>query len=261
MSPDQFWKDSHVGDPQSWNKYAYARNNPLRYVDPTGQNATVTGSCSTDSQNQTTCNVNISATIAIYGNSGSELTQDQLNAAATTIQKSIDNAWTGSFQDQGGVTYNVTTQVSVSVYDNRDAAMASGAQNVVGMANGPVKGPNGEAWGGDIDTKTLGHFLAGGPDVGQMSINNLASTAMHEFTHMLGTDDKQEGVSVSEAKKRTATRATASDFGFGIQEFTQAASFAREWSYGGPLHSPSPSGFHFSTSVTVGAPLFGAWWK
>ncbi len=33
MSPDDFWKDSDVHDPQSWNKYAYARNNPLRYTD------------------------------------------------------------------------------------------------------------------------------------------------------------------------------------------------------------------------------------
>lgn len=41
MTPDAFYKDSHVGDPQSWNEYAYARNNPLRYVDPTGENATV----------------------------------------------------------------------------------------------------------------------------------------------------------------------------------------------------------------------------
>jgi RHS repeat-associated protein len=45
MTPDAFYKDSHVGDPQSWNEYAYARNNPLRYVDPTGENATVTTNC------------------------------------------------------------------------------------------------------------------------------------------------------------------------------------------------------------------------
>jgi RHS repeat-associated protein len=44
QTPDAFYKDSHVGDPQSWNEYAYARNNPLRYVDPTGENATASTS-------------------------------------------------------------------------------------------------------------------------------------------------------------------------------------------------------------------------
>jgi RHS repeat-associated protein len=33
--PKQFPYD--VSDPQSWNKYAYSRNNPLRYVDPDGE--------------------------------------------------------------------------------------------------------------------------------------------------------------------------------------------------------------------------------
>jgi RHS repeat-associated protein len=44
MTPDAFYKDSHVGDPQSWNEYAYARNNPLRYVDPAGE-AAVPSNC------------------------------------------------------------------------------------------------------------------------------------------------------------------------------------------------------------------------
>jgi RHS repeat-associated protein len=36
MSPDPFYHDSHVADPQSWNEYAYARNNPLSRTDPDG---------------------------------------------------------------------------------------------------------------------------------------------------------------------------------------------------------------------------------
>ena len=41
-SPDQL--GGHAGDPQSWNRYAYARNNPLKYVDPNGQQVASTQS-------------------------------------------------------------------------------------------------------------------------------------------------------------------------------------------------------------------------
>jgi len=38
-SPDKPFADQHIGDPQSWNLYAYVRNNPLRLVDDTGEGA------------------------------------------------------------------------------------------------------------------------------------------------------------------------------------------------------------------------------
>lgn len=36
MSADAPFADQNPGNPQSWNLFAYARNNPLRYVDPNG---------------------------------------------------------------------------------------------------------------------------------------------------------------------------------------------------------------------------------
>lgn len=36
MSPDPPLLDQHIADPQSWNLYSYVRNNPLSFVDPTG---------------------------------------------------------------------------------------------------------------------------------------------------------------------------------------------------------------------------------
>jgi len=36
-SPDKPLADQHLANPQSWNLYSYARNNPLRYIDDDGE--------------------------------------------------------------------------------------------------------------------------------------------------------------------------------------------------------------------------------
>ena len=262
MTPDAFYKDSHVGDPQSWNEYAYARNNPLRYVDPTGENATVTSNCSTDANNHTTCNVNISASIAIYAAPGSGLTQEQLSGGATTIQNTIQNAWSGTVQ-QDGVTYNVSTQVSVQVTGSEAEASKTGAQNVVGLSNGPADAAhNANALTGPGNS--LGTILRG-QDTGTWNYNTLGAdtrnTAAHEFAHLLGIDDHSGSVLSNTDPSGRPIHATSSDLGWGIQEATRSVGLGlsmKSWynGSGGPLPTP----FHFSSTDTVGAPFFG-WWK
>jgi RHS repeat-associated protein len=223
MSPDDFMKDSHVADPQSWNKYAYARNNPLRYIDPAGEKATESTTCTTDQDNHTTCQVNIQASIAVYATAGSNLTQDQLNAAAATMKDSIQGAWTGSF-DQGGVTYNVSTTVNVQVAASEAAATQTGAQNVIGLSNGNAT-PTADSY---VNGRSLFVAITGaGPDTGVWNINNLANgVAAHEFTHLLGVDDKSGMVlSNTQLLNNLAIphHATPTDLRWGVQEATSAA--------------------------------------
>jgi RHS repeat-associated protein len=195
LSPDAFFKDSHVGNPQSWNEYAYARNNPLRYVDPTGEKATVSTTCTNDNQtgHSQTCTVTVTASIVIYATSGSGLTQGQLDEAASTIKSNIETAWAGSFtgQDQNGnsVTYNVSTQVNVQVAASQDAAMQSGAQNVIGLSNG-----NGSSSASSFVDSSIRHGGVG-PDTGIWNYQSL-SDARHEFAHLVGGQDRDSGFSI-----------------------------------------------------------------
>ncbi len=260
MSPDDFWKDSHVGDPQSWNKYAYARNNPLRYVDPTGEKATVSSTCTTNDQNQMTCNFNIQASISVYAAEGSNLTQEQLSAAASTIQSSIQNAWSGSFT-QDGVTYNVTTQVSVQVAASQQAAIDSGAQNVIGLSNGNAA-PGADSY---VESRSLFRAITGsGPDKGLWNINNLANgIAAHEFTHLLGVANKP-GMVLSNTNILNDPAiphvAISSDLRWGTREAVGSVNLARSMirncaQYCGLI----PSQPRISTTETVQAPW--RWWK
>jgi RHS repeat-associated protein len=43
-SPDEPFADQYESEPQSWNLYSYSRNNPLRYIDPTGRKCIKTDS-------------------------------------------------------------------------------------------------------------------------------------------------------------------------------------------------------------------------
>ncbi len=49
-SPDAPFADQFTIDPQSWNLYGYVRNNPLKYIDPTGERIQLLGESEEDRQ-------------------------------------------------------------------------------------------------------------------------------------------------------------------------------------------------------------------
>jgi RHS repeat-associated protein len=190
-SPDEFWKDSQFADPQSWNKYSYVRNNPLKYIDPTGEKATV--EIKTDEKNKTGT-ITITASIAIYSQGNSNLSQDQLKQAQAAIKSSIEGAWSGTFE-QDGITYTVTTTVDVQVYGSEKEGMASGAQNIIGISKEdsiPGKAIS------HVDKRSL--FSSDlGPDTGVWKFDRIVNgrQAAHEFTHILGADNTTNRANVS----------------------------------------------------------------
>lgn len=94
--------------------------------------------------------------------------------------------------------------------------MKSGAQNVIGMTNGPPM----EGAGAYVNPKSVWGALTGEPDTEMMDINNADNYAKHEFTHLLGTGDKPGAVLSDTNRAMRPFGATSQDFRWGIREAT-----------------------------------------
>jgi len=57
-SPDPLMASAKAWDPQTWNRYSYARNNPLALIDPTGMAEVSAAACAQD-KHCVTVNVNV----------------------------------------------------------------------------------------------------------------------------------------------------------------------------------------------------------
>jgi RHS repeat-associated protein len=126
LSPDPLMASAKVWDPQTWNRYTYGRNNPLRMIDPTGMAEVDAAACAKDSK-CTTVNVNV-----IYdknSNGGNGLTDKQ--------KASFDKGQLQNAKDQYGnadIHLNVTyTAGGLTQNDGKlsVSGLQSGALNVV----------------------------------------------------------------------------------------------------------------------------------
>ncbi|MGA7295649.1 MAG: hypothetical protein WBW85_24190, partial [Terriglobales bacterium] len=115
--------------------------------------------------------------------------------------------------------------------------------------------------GAFVNPKSLWGALTGAPDTGMMDINHADNYAKHEFTHLLGVDDKSGGVISNTNPAMRPNSATSQDYGWGIREATQGVNGwvngpqYRSMGHGETWEKPSV----YSDRTTVGAPAF--WWK
>jgi RHS repeat-associated protein len=210
-SPDEFWKDSQVGDPQSWNKYAYVRNNPLRYIDPEGEKATVT--IETDEERKKG-KITVKGSIALWTNKG--FSKEEMQKAAAEYKANIEKAWSGTYE-QDGIKYEVTTTVDVQVYGSEREATDSGAQNVLRVVE--------EGGHSYMRERSVYDVASGGPDRGQLALDagRRNSEAAHEFTHVLGVDNRYSGKYLSNT--------------YGAQRAMTATGWDYAWAFGGEIQS------------------------
>ena len=140
MTPDPLMASAKVWDPQTWNRYAYARNNPLSYIDPTGMAEVSAAACAKDSACVT---VNVNVIYDKNANGGDGLTDKQ---KASFEKNQLQNA-----KDQYGnadIHLNVSYTAGGVTSDGGKMSVSglqAGALNVVvtDQINGAVSGVSG----------------------------------------------------------------------------------------------------------------------
>jgi RHS repeat-associated protein len=137
-SPDPMMASAHASDPQSWNRYAYARNNPLKYVDPDGLE--VPADCANDNKCTIVVKVNVIYDKALTPDQRKKFEQGQIakakkDYATSNIQLKV------SYTEGGYTTGPNGTQISGAKSD---------ALNIIVS----TKTPSGEAGDSGVDRKT-----------------------------------------------------------------------------------------------------------
>jgi RHS repeat-associated protein len=115
-SPDPVFASKYkLADPQQWNLYSYARNNPLSITDPTGLDFNITG-CG---KNSDTCQNNLYGTTTTDGDGNKTFT-------ATRLSNDED----GGLVDQNGNSCSGTFDQSGFHFASSDGSVSGGGQFV-----------------------------------------------------------------------------------------------------------------------------------
>jgi RHS repeat-associated protein len=160
-------------DPQSWNRYGYVQNNPLKFIDPDGRKLRLTGDSANDFlaylEQKTGLDLEIdkkgNVTIVKGSSRNEKGTSKEL---AELVGKVIG--------DKGTASFNVSKDLGDDILVDDGGAAIEAKRKTVNVDMGDIKSIEKQA--PDLAGTLVGHFLAEGLEIGKGNFNFIDDVQM-----------------------------------------------------------------------------------
>ena len=162
----------------SFSPYVYCANNPIKLVDPNGEEIVITST--TDDNGNTS--VHIKFTGILVNKSSKNYTKEDLNKLKNTISNSIKEKYSGDFGD--GVTVTTSVDIITSGEKKKENFFVDKDRHHINMVDEVSEAKN-------IAEAKIGlNYMDICANIGEGdNSNDINRTAAHEFGHLLGLQD------------------------------------------------------------------------